>query len=186
MKKIITILLIILFLLVSPFAYALVGDTGPPTENTFILPASLQSVDEEAFVGTAAKTVIFPEGFTSLDYRVFEHADNLTDVYFPASTEYIGLDSLPHNIDLTVHGTDNSFAQHWASENGIAFVIDDIWTKAQASDTFHVESLLAMFFIICPMDEKRLEQFLRDVGEFIRSMRPQDRPELNAIDYRFP
>ncbi len=186
MKKMIAVLLILQMLLVSPFAYADGGDTGPPTDNSFVFPASLQSIDEEAFVGTAAETVIFPEGFSKIGDLAFAYARNLKNAYIPATTNNIGSDSFSHNANLTIHGVEKSIAYQWALENGFAFVNDDIWTKAQASEGFQIESLLALFFIICPVDEECLKRFLRDVYEYLRSMRPQDRPELNPIDYKFP
>lgn len=186
MKKIIAVLLILQILLVSPFAYADVGDTGPPTENTFVLPASLQVIDEEAFVGTSVKTVVLPDGFDWIGDKAFFLAQNLTDVYIPASMQHIGQGAFSASSKLTIHGIENSLAYTWARDNGINFAVDDIWTTAQVSDWFHIESLLALFFIICPVDEERLRRYARDVGDYLRSMRPQDRPELNPIDYRFP
>ncbi len=185
-KNLIISILIVQLLFVSSISFADTGSKKIAEDCTFILPASLMSIEEEAFGGTAVERVVFPDGFMKLGGQAFENAPNMKDVYIPETTVYIAGDSFPLSTNMTIHGVENSFVHQWAADNGVAFVVDDIWTKAQASFGFHVESLFVLLFVVCPVDEEHLKRFLLDAGEYLRSMRPQDRPELNPIDFRFP
>lgn len=186
MKKIISILILFSLLCVSPFVMTNRESEIFTSDRTFVLPSSILIVDEEAFAGTPVETVVFPDGFSTLRDRAFSSAAKLRLVYLPGSVCEIGTDAFPVNAQLAIHGVEKSFAQTWADENGIKFVTDDIWTRSQTPEGFRVEGLLALSFILCPIEDECLKRLLRKVGEFLRSMRPQDRPELNPIDYRFP
>ena len=186
MKKFISILMIIMSLYISPFALTNQKADNYTSNGTFVLPASILLVDNEAFSGTSVETAVFPNGFLLLGDMAFSSASELRRVYLPASLSEIGTDVFSENTNLTIHGVEKSFAQTWAEENGITFVNDDIWAKVQTPNGFHVESLLALSFIICPFEDERIRRIKWKAGEFLCSMRPQDRPELNPIDYRFP
>ena len=59
-------------------------------ETSFKLPASLQFIDEEAFEGTAVKSIQLPESVTSVGDRAFADNDELLEVYFPVNLQQIG------------------------------------------------------------------------------------------------
>jgi len=155
-----------------------------PPDYLAVFPSSLQVVDEEAFAGTAFETVVFGNSLRSLGDRSFENASRLTHLYIPVSTEHIGESVLPGTVLL--HGVDGSYAQAWAKGNGISFVIDDVWNVSGAFFGLHIENLLSLLWVICPADDKLLLQLSEIIKRFVKSMRPQDRPELYPINYRFP
>ena len=87
---------------------------------------------------------------------------------------------------MIIYGVKGSYAQDWAEKNGVAFISGYIWSYLassrktanhyvmQAQRLFHV--FLALAFVnTVPEGQDRK-----------KSRRPQDRPELNPIDYRFP
>ena len=151
---------------------------------TYIFPTELITIEEEAFANTPVETVILPEGFHSLEDSAFENALHLTDIYIPPSTEYIADTAFPENADLTIHGVKGSHAEGWAHKHEIPFVVDDIWNAVvvrhsiRTAPTYNRSKASAILIILL--------SFI-SIGYYkLRSQRPQDRPELNPIDYRFP
>lgn len=51
------------------------------------LPDSLNTIEPEAFAGTAAEVIILPDGCTSVGSKAFADCDNLVYVFVPASLE---------------------------------------------------------------------------------------------------
>lgn len=148
------------------------------------LPASLLVVEDEAFAETAFKTVIFESKAVSVGKRAFSGNTALQDAYLPASVQFIGAEAFP--AGLTIHGKAESFSREWAEANAFLFRSEDIWNPWALVQTIHMEFVL---LLICATIYPDLESFVslcRRVWSHIRSMRPQDRPELNPIDYRFP
>lgn len=187
MKKCIVLLMVVhLLLALSPLPAACQERLDATNEHTFRLPASLEKIDVEAFTGTIAKTVIFQDGFQRIESNAFFEANYLTHVYLPGSVEFIADSAFSKNEELTIHSLKGTYVQRWAEENNIDFVVDDIWTDIQITEGIHIESLFSLFWIVCPMDEKALTKFSERIKKFEKSMRPQDRPELYPIDYRFP
>lgn len=155
-------------------------------DYSFLLPDSLQIVGDEAFSGTAVETVIFPDGFLQIGERAFDTARHLTDVYIPKTTEYIADSAFPITSKLTLHGIDGSYAKDWANRHDIPFVVDDIWNVCIARGNSHNTQTNPIYRFIATIVLIILFSFLRSCYYELRSRRPQDRPELNPIDYRFP
>lgn len=185
-KSMVFFLLIQLLMVLSPVYVDSQKSAEECRDYTFIFPASLEIIENEAFAGTEAQTVTFQRGLQNIGEGAFQAAINLKEIYLPDSVEIIADSAFPKNEGLIVHGVKGSLAQYWADENGFDFVVDDIWTDTQVSEKIHVEPLLSLFWIICPIDEKALSRSSERIKRFIKSMRPQDRPELYPINYRFP
>ena len=176
-------LLAALLLQVSSSSFAMkTVNRNPEQRSSF--PASLQYISEEAFDNTALEVVSFGNELIRIDERAFFGADKLTAVYIPPSVEYIGDHAFP--LAVTVHGAEGSCAQTWAEENGLNFVADDIWNAPPQSSGIHPENLLCVFWMVAPVDEKALFKLKKRVKAVVKSMRPQERPELYPINYRFP
>ena len=187
-RKIVLILMVLMAVLILPphisgaAADSISGESSP----TFRFPSSILVIEDEAFEGTAVQQVILPEGLLSIGERAFENAPFLTDVYIPGTTEYIADSAFSMTATLTVHGIDGSYAMEWARRNEVPFVVDDIWNGFALKGKVHhpqhdpisgfitIVVLLIAFWFIRSCDYER------------RSRRPQDRQELNPIDYRFP
>lgn len=177
----------IVFLILSPFGTVIAEDTSFNSSNkTFVLPSSIIVIEDEAFEGTAVKVVVLPDGLLSIGARAFENARFLTDVYIPDTTEYIADSAFSITSSLTIHGIDGSYAKDWAHRHEIPFVIDDIWTvfvlrgNSHNTQTNPINRIIATIVLII------IFSFFRSCYYEIRSRRPQDRPELYPIEYRFP
>lgn len=179
------VLMVVLMLLCLP-ALSFADDPVNETETSFVFPPSLSEIEGAAFSNTAVTTIIFPDGFLSVEDEAFMGADFLIDVYVPSTTVYIADSAFPQNDILTIHGIDGSYAEEWAKLHLVTFVVDDIWntavepdTSSQANETpmTHNHSVVKPHKIMIAHD--------REEDEGI-SMRPQERSELNPIDYRFP
>lgn len=179
------LLMAIIFMLL-PFSLAEAEKNENAREAVFILPASLIEIEEEAFSGTGPQTVVFPEGFQRIGDRAFEGAHRLTDVYIPSTARYIADFAFPRTAHFTVHGVHGSYAEEWAEKHRIPFAADDTGHAAVRSgkDTYSRGVLISRrAAAICP--EKMITVHERGEGEG-KSKRPQDRAELNPIDYSFP
>ena len=187
MKKCIVLLLVMHLLL----ALSLEGVTYTESveeykDYTFGFPSFLQAIDSEAFEGVTAKTIVFLSELQKIESDALQNAFNLKDIHLPDSVSAIADSAFPKNSGLAIHGVEGSYAQQWALENGFDFVVDDIWTDTQITEEIHPENLLSLLWVICPVDTKALISFFDRIKRFIKSMRPQDRPELYPINYRFP
>ena len=185
-KKWILISAIAVLCLLPLFGIASAEETEAGNGGTFKLPASLLVIEDEAFAGTAAQTVILPEGLESIGAGAFEDVPTLKDVYIPNTTTYIADSALTVTPDLTIHGIDNSYAKDWAHEHEIPFVVDDIWTKVVQSGWVPTVRVERTNLYIATIVLIILFEFFRLGYYEVRSRRPQDRPDLYPIEYRFP
>lgn len=189
MKKIVIVyVLAMTFFVLSPTAFATTerSQLRDTKQSVFTFPASLEKIEKEAFMGTAVKTAVFQDGLHFIGDSAFADSYNLTDAFIPSSIEYMGKNAFPSNIKLTIHGVIGSLAEKWAKEHEIPFMPSNIWTVIDENkiedqaDNISIDRCfqLATFQMI-----NSLHGRTEDEGN---SMRPQERPELNPIDYRFP
>ena len=153
--------------------------------NTFLLPESLEMIEDEAFEATAAKTVVFSDSLGRIGQRAFANSPELKTVTIPESVVYIGDRAFEGVSGLVICGMADSYAARWAQEHDVAF------TTAETTPVW-IETLIKLLggglfvslpLCICPCISLRRCRRILDAW---RSMRPQDRPELYPIDYRFP
>ncbi len=182
MKKAMAVFFLLMFIVLFPYTTGYAEQIDDAA--TFIFPSSLNIIEEEAFEGTHVKTAILPDGFQYIGQNAFAGDSVLTDVYIPTSTEYIADTAFPMNSDLIIHGVEDSYAQKWAEENNIPFVVEDIW-KPVVDDgktaSIQEAGLAFLFQIVIPKKIIKIGSRAKD-----ESIRPQDRPELYPIDYSFP
>lgn len=153
-------------------------------ETISLFPALLQVLEEEAFWGTSLRTIVFCEKIEYIGEQAFACSVMINDVYLPESIMHIGKDAFPN--DIVVHCINNSFAQKWANEHAINFVVDNIWSNSAITETIHFDVPIVTFFAFFPIDEKDIKRVKRRICKYVRCMRPKNRPELNPIDYKFP
>lgn len=182
MKKSNIVLLIIVSLLLFSFTVALADETGTESQGTFVFPASLQVVEEDAFSGTAAETVILPEELLEIDDNAFE-GTQLKDIYIPDTTEDIADNAFDNVPDLTIHGPNDSYAKDWAEKHHIPFVEDNIWNLATSNNPNPDMQLTLLIRIFALLLTFAVSRHYLDI---VVDRRPYDRPEMNAIDYCFP
>lgn len=187
MAKIKVVCIFILFITIELFSLGTVHvEASEIKPYTFALPLSLQEIGEETFSGTAVVTVVFPDGFLRVGEKAFDKAWHLTDIYIPETTEYIADSAFPIIPNLTIHGIDGSYAEDWAYSHEIPFVVDNVWNiivqngRTHSTRTDPIRRYIATLVLIILFTFFRLSYYE------VRSRRPQDRPELNPIDYCFP
>ena len=162
------------------------GEKEFSQESVFIFPSLLQRVDEEAFSGTAVKTIIFPNGLLQIGDRAFENAWDLTYIFIPKTTEYIADSAFTITPNLTIYGVDGSYSKEWAHSHEIPFVVNDIWNVfipergPQNTPSNPISRCIATIVLVLVF------LLFRSYDYRLRSRRPQDRPELYPIEYRFP
>ena len=179
-------LLLALLFVISPFSVAWAEDADGMKDARFIMPASLEVIEDGAFESTAAKTVVLQEGVLRLGDGAFDHAPYLTDIYIPSTVEYIGNPGAGENRALTVHGESGSYAEEWAREHQLVFVPTIVLSLSdQNKKTLNTRGIAVSRFAAAAI-LKRNDGINEQTADDEKSMRPQDRAELNPIDYRFP
>lgn len=169
-----------------PFSFAGEEERQGPRESVFIFPSAVLIVEESAFEGTAVKTVVFPDGFREIGKNAFRGAEKLADVFAPASTKRIGKNAFPENNGFTIHGVEGSYAEKWAEKHRIPFVVDDVWrARIETRNYLGFQGDAADRIVVTINPDKSIFSHARGEDD-CRSRRPQDRPELYPIDYRFP
>ena len=188
MKKVISLFMAYCFVLIIliPSSLLFLRDEDSASEIPFILPGLLETIEDEAFEGIAAESIFFPNSLLSIGERAFANDRYLKTVTIPESVEYIGEHAFDGSRDLTVCSSANSYAADWAHEHDIMFVAseNDLYFSKELGKARTAELCILLPLICCDPDIiLRLRKWAKKAG---RSMCPQDRPELNPIDYRFP
>ena len=178
---------LIILLTVAPImtTYGL-EQSDSQSEDYSVFPSALQEIEDEAFENTALEVAVFPIGLRTIGYRSLSNVDSLSYLYIPNSVSCIDATAFEGDSRLVIRGIEGSYVQKWAQMYDIPFEIEDIWTEAQPSASINIESLLFLFSLILPDDLKLFEKEVGKTAQYLRSMRPQDRPELYPINYRFP
>ena len=156
------------------------------SDGLFNFPASLTLIDDEAFSETAVKTVVLPDGFLHIGDRAFSNTAYLSDVYIPKTTEHIADSAFSECCGFTIHGVDGSYASRWAEKHHISFTSCDMWSKNNESGKRLIRLRVLIEQYIQLINTSVFVLIEKRKKDKVRSMRPQDRPELNPIDYRFP
>lgn len=133
-------------------------------KGVFALPKSLQYIGEEAF----------------------DDVPGLTDVYIPARVVFIAESAFQYHPRLIIHGEENSYVQSWSEKHGYTFAADYsqiVFLLGYKISTLQADSIASGWIVILINKKNKL---LSRIRKCFRSLRPQDRPELNPIDYRFP
>lgn len=187
MKKLAFVLALLLILSVwSSPAVTNFGRVDDHSASSFILPRALRSIGEEAFKGTAVESVVIADGVTAIGERAFADMHTLKMICVPESVEYIADHAFEGSMNLVIQGKTDSYISRWAREHGIAFTNSETAALNKLRLKRLVkESFLTLFALSAVSTIEYLWQFSRRKS-VLKSMRPQDRPELYPINYRFP
>ena len=162
------------------------AETDYAAKHVFILPDSLLEIEAEAFVGTGAEVVVFPDGFARIDDHAFSDALRLTDVYIPASTVFIAETAFSLKDGLAVHGEKGSYADQWAKEHNVPFILTNIWDQESESskknEALHIENGISGQILNLEI-KKRTQP---ETAARWSSKRLQDCPEFHSINDYFP
>ena len=91
----------------------------PYAENVLRLPAALREIEPEAFEGISARTVVIPDGTTSIGARAFADCANLKYADIPDSVRSIAGDAFAGSQVIIICNPD-SFAAAFAQELGLS------------------------------------------------------------------
>lgn len=170
----------------APFSAIGAQMTDSGSEGAVIMPSSLIMVEDEAFEGVAVETIVFQRGLVSIGSNAFGNIEALKDVYIPDTTTFIADSAFSVTNDLKIHGVNSSNAEDWAGKHGIPFFVDDIWYAVPNSMKQHnIQVNLVYHYIATILLVVCFTVFKFGYYE-TKSRKPQDRPELNPIDYCFP
>ena len=89
-------------------------------EDTLVLPASTQVIEDEAFFGTNALSAVIPEGTTTIGQRAFGNS-TLKEISIPASVLSIADDAFLNCTGLNVTGEEGSYADEWCYDHLVSF-----------------------------------------------------------------
>ena len=155
-------------------------------QATYVLPLSLLKIEDGAFSDTVAENIVFPDGLISIGEDAFSGAWKLTVVYIPETTIYIADSAFTDTAHLEIHGIKGSYAEEWAKKQKIPFVEENIWKYILDNvKTVSIQGL-GIDFLYRTVSPERINKIVPRAKNEDESKRPQDRPELNPIDYRFP
>ena len=91
---------------------------GAEGTEGFTLPASLPVIEEEAFAGIDATTVVIPEGTESIGSRAFADCDALRYIVIPDGLSNIAEDTFDGSLVIFVC-SEGSSAAAYAENHGI-------------------------------------------------------------------
>ena len=95
---------------------------GCTSLKTIELPAGITKIEEEAFKDCSSLSKIKLSGkVTEIGNNAFKDCTQLVSAYIPGSVQKIGENAFTGCSLLTIYGTENSYAQIYATENGIPF-----------------------------------------------------------------
>ena len=97
------------------------------------IPGSVKVLGQNLFDGcTSIETVKIEEGVRELSYGMFYNCSNLKDIYIPGTVEKIdnkalnraGWSGIYPFLEVTIHTPAGSYAEQYAKENEIKFVVE--------------------------------------------------------------
>ena len=192
-KSTIAFMLVLISIVLLPLSFAS-AENSPPfskiltpsDEAMFVLPASLNMIDDEAFEGTAVTAVLIRERVICIGDYAFANTPKLQVVFIPQATEHIGDYAFPANTGLTIYGAMGSYAEEWANAHQIPFDGVYFWNLLIPNrKTINIQGISHKRILLI-INPERTVGIIQQTAFNEMSMRPQDRPELNPIDYRFP
>lgn len=95
--------------------------------TSITLPKGITSISSYTFTNCSGLTSIaIPNGVTSIGWAAFSYCTGLTSIVIPESVTSInGLVFKDHNESLVIYGVEGSYAETYAREQGIRFLIDE-------------------------------------------------------------
>lgn len=95
--------------------------------KSIVIPESVEfGIDDSAFLNcTSLQKVTVNGNIQQIGSAVFMNCENLKSVNIPKSVGYIGADAFEFCEKLTIKCYENSYAQYYAEENGIKYLLID-------------------------------------------------------------
>lgn len=97
------------------------------------LPDSLTEIGKMAFFHCfSLHDVVIPDGAKTVGSQAFDSCKNLTSIIIPSSINSVGRYAFFNCGELVIYGEINSYAQEYAKDNKINFIVIGAQEKAQA------------------------------------------------------
>ena len=157
-------------------------------ENTFILPASLQTIGEEAFEGTAASAVILPENQLTVFQRAFSNMIHLEAINIPETGTLIGNTVFSGSQHVVIYGAEGGRAEQYARNNHLEFCPVQEWMQGRNARVFSIRRLTALYQAFQILILAYILKF-RITGRKnceTRSLQRKRRIEMHTLDEYFP
>lgn len=186
-KNVAVLLLAVIVLTFIPLGLASAKEENTVPVAVYHFPASLKEIGDEAFAQTGVKTVVFREGLAHVGKKVFADTRFLTDIFIPASMRSLEDSSFPKDMGLTIHRLKKSYVADWVRDRQVPFAQPNTENSTLNSKNtlYNEERAFINRHVRLIVSDNQIKLHERDADEG-KSMRPQERPELNPIDYRFP
>jgi hypothetical protein len=102
--------------------------------TSFVIPSGVTSIKQLTFQLCSFSFIEIPNTVESIGFRAFDYCDNLTDIVIPRSVTSISEHVFDNCISLkSIHGYKDSYAETYALENNIPFIILPDPTKLSAT-----------------------------------------------------
>ena len=95
--------------------------TQKQKSKSFKFPSSLRNIEEEAFEGTAAETILLPESIEQIHRRAFSDMSCLKILNLPARLSFISRDAFAGSKNIQFIGAENTYANRWAMIHRYSF-----------------------------------------------------------------
>lgn len=89
------------------------------------LPHNVTVIEEEAFYGCDETIVVIPSTCKTIRARCFAYSKALHRIWIPASVTSISLDAFDGSDNVIIYGERDSFAEQYADDNHIPFVLNE-------------------------------------------------------------
>lgn len=93
-------------------------------DTSLTLPASLKTIESEAFIGTNVEMVVIPDGCTTIGSKAFAGCTDLTLVYIPDSVASIATDAFSGSSNVMFVCESENYAAGFADNNDIYWTIE--------------------------------------------------------------
>lgn len=150
-------------------------------QTGFILPASLVSIEEDAFSGTAAVYVKMSDEVTSIGDQAFAHMPSLLLLRMSGTVQNLGEHLFEKDSKITVTGAINQKGALWAKEHNIPFIPEAGMSNTESNNEY---------CIVCYSDKYVADQYrINRAKGTVKSEQEMHRPgrttgELKASHYK--
>lgn len=148
----------------------------------FLLPESLTVIEEGAFQGTVAETVVIPDTVKFIGDFAFADIPSLQRIVIPASVVSIADHVFDGSEHVIVYGAPGAYAELWAERHGVTFAA--LATAASALERVLSVLLGSVVFVPVLLLLRYHEKQYLFVNLAIKGERR--RAELYPLMYDFP